>query len=55
MKEKVVMAAIIAAILCCAAFAYWAGERYPEEYKDVYEQMRMERLITGNAWRRCRE
>jgi len=49
MRGRVVMAAIAAAIICFIALMGWLGGdySYPRDYKDVYEQMRMERMITG--------
>lgn len=48
MKRWGAMAAAIAAIICCMAFAWWVAWRHPRMrgYKDVYEQMHMERMIT---------
>lgn len=49
MRERVAVAAVIAAILLYMVFVYWPerDSYYQREYKDVYEQMRMERMITG--------
>lgn len=49
MKGRLAMAAVIAAIISFAAFIGWLGKdySYQRDYKDVYEQMRMEQMITG--------
>ena len=49
MKGRLAMAAVIAAIISFAAFISWLGKdySYQRDYKDVYEQMRMEQMITG--------
>lgn len=48
MRKWEVMAAVTAAIICLAILVGWAIRRHPcrREYKNVYEQMHMERMIT---------
>lgn len=45
MKERIFAAALIAAVLCYAVFACRSCGDYPKDYKDVYEQIRMEQII----------
>lgn len=48
MRNREASAAVIAAIVILAAIISWLSwDTYQREYKDAYEQMRMERMITG--------
>lgn len=49
MRGKVAVAAVVIAAICCVLLLLAsAGQECRKEYRDVYEQMQMERLITGN-------
>ncbi len=49
MKRMLAAAAVAIAALAYAALAMGAAcsYTYPREYQDVYEQIQMERMITG--------
>lgn len=46
-KTAAAIAMAIAALIYVAMAIREANDTYPREYRDVYEQIRMERMITG--------